>query len=74
MRLNESVIRDIELTLSNHAQRCRDLLSLLDDESDFGKIALRHIEQMVRDCIGDSGLPSGKQKVVVGETIDVPAL
>lgn len=47
---------------------------MLNDESDFGKIIVRRMEQMVRVCTRDSRLPSCEQEEVEGETIDVSAL
>lgn len=74
VRLNESVIRDIELTITDFVHCCRALWSLLNDESDFGKITLRRIEQMVREFMRDARLPSCEQMMLKGESVDVPAL
>lgn len=73
-KLNETVIRDIELTIRDCAHRCRALWSLLDDESDFGKVTLRLMEQLVRDYMGEPVLPSCEQETVDQEEINVPAL
>lgn len=47
---------------------------MLDDESDFGEVTFRRMEQMVKHFMGDARLPSYEQEIVEGEEVDVPAL
>lgn len=55
-RLNESGIRNLELTVSNCAQRCRILQSLLNDELDFAKITFRQMEKQIKEHMGEASM------------------
>lgn len=73
-KLNETVIRDLELTILVCSHCCRVMWSMFDDDSDFDKITLRRMKQMVKSYMGDSGLPAHKHALVEGEQVDVLAL
>lgn len=73
-RLNESIRRDIKITILDFAHYCRTLWSLFDNESDFEKITLWRIEKMVKSYMGDADLPPCEQALVEGEEVDVLGL
>lgn len=56
------------------AQCCRILYNLFDNESDFGKITLRRMEQLVKEHMGERGMPTCETKWIEGKPVNVPAL
>lgn len=55
------------MVVSDYAHRRRALWALFDDESDVGRIVLTRMEQIIREKLGEEGLPIHDQVVMEGE-------
>lgn len=57
-----------------YSHRCRALWAMSDDRSDFGRVILGRLENIIRGRLGDAGLPVHKNVLVNNLPCDTAGL